>query len=53
MEIVWYRISAGSTVENASIFFSNLNAVVTVSKGLRGVKLCSNRVVQFLTGGAS
>ena len=29
----------------------NLNVLVAVSKGMRAVKLCSNKILQFLTGG--
>jgi len=28
------------------------NALVAVSKGMRAVKLCTNKILQFLTGGA-
>jgi len=31
---------------------SNPNALVSVSKGMWVIKLCTNRVLQFLTGGA-
>jgi len=31
---------------------SNLNALVAVSKGMRAVKLCTSKILQFLTGGA-
>jgi len=30
----------------------NPNALVAVSKGMWAVKLCTNEIVQFLTGGA-
>jgi len=30
---------------------SNPNALVAISKGMRPVKLCSNKILQFLTGG--
>jgi len=28
------------------------NALVAVSKGMQAAKLCTNRILQFLTGGA-
>jgi len=30
----------------------NPNALVAVSNGMRAVKLCTNSILQFLTGGA-
>jgi len=30
----------------------NPNALVAVSKGMRAVKLCSNKILQFLNGAA-
>jgi len=30
-----------------------MNAVVAVSKGIRAVKLCTNKIFQFLAGRAS
>ena len=30
----------------------NQNAMVAVSNGMRAVKLCTNKIIQFLTGGA-
>ena len=30
----------------------NPNALAAVSKSMRAVKLCTNKVIQFLTGGA-
>jgi len=30
---------------------SNPNALAAVSKGMRAVKLCTNKILQFLTGG--
>jgi len=41
---------AGNTVEERLL--SNANELVAISKGLRAVKLCSNKILQFLTGGA-
>ena len=38
------------TVEEYSSVFSN--AVVSVSKSMRAVKLCTNEILQFLTGDA-
>jgi len=31
----------------------NPNALAAVNKGMQTVKLCSNKILQFLTGGAS
>ena len=31
----------------------NPNVLVAISKGMRAVKLCCNKIIQFLTGGAS
>jgi len=31
----------------------DLNALAAVSKGMPAVKLCSNKILQFLTGGAT
>jgi len=31
---------------------SSLNALVAASKGMRAVKLGTNKILQFLTGGA-
>jgi len=33
-----------------SIFFRNRNALAAISKGMRTLKLCSNKILQFLTG---
>jgi len=33
-------------------FFTNPNALVAASKGMRTVKLCTNKTLQFLTGSA-
>jgi len=46
----WYRDSVDNTVEENSSVFSN--ALVSVSKGMRAVKLCTNKILQFVTGGA-
>jgi len=50
----WYTNGASNTVEenSSSSVFPNLNVLVAVSKGMRAVKLCSNKILQFLTGGA-
>jgi len=48
-----YKKCADDTVEEKSVPFSpNLNALVAISKGTRAVKLCINKIIQFLTGGA-
>jgi len=48
-----YKKCADDTVEEKSVTFSpNLNALVAISKGTRAVKLCINKIIQFLTGGA-
>ena len=39
-----------SAVENSSLL-RNPNALVAVSKGMWAVKLCTNKILQFLTGG--
>jgi len=31
---------------------SNLNALVAISNGMWAVKLCTNKILHFLTGGA-
>jgi len=46
----WYRDGAGNTVEENSGVFSSQNVLVAVSKGMWVVKLCSNKILQFLTG---
>jgi len=35
-----------------SIYLSNPNVLVASSKGMWAVKLCTNKILQFLTGGA-
>jgi len=49
-----YGDSVDNTVEeNSSVFsLTNLNVLVAVSKGMWAVKLCINKILQFLTGGA-
>jgi len=49
----WYGDSVDNTVEkNSSRLFHNPNALVAVSKGMWAVKLCANKILQFLTEGA-
>jgi len=50
-----YRDGADNTVEAGELqrFLPNPNALVAVSKGMRAVKLCTNKLLQFLTGGAA
>jgi len=46
----WYGDGAGDTIEeNFSIFF--LIQIGVISKGMWAVKQCSNKILQFLTGG--
>ena len=33
-------------------FLTNLNALVAISIGTRTVKLCSNKILQYITGDA-
>jgi len=44
--------SQDNTVEDHSSILPNPNALVAVSKGMHTVKLCTNKILQFLTGGA-
>ena len=45
--------SVDNTVEKGfRRLFPNPNALVAVGKGMRAVKLCNNKILQFLTGGA-
>ena len=46
-----YGDSLDNTIEENSSVFSlpNLNALVAVSNGMRAVKLCTNRILEFLT----
>jgi len=54
VKLAWYRDSVDNTVEeNFGIFLPNLNALVAVSNSTRAVKLCTNKILQFLTGGVS
>jgi len=43
---------AVSETRTLKCLLHNLNVVVAVSKGMQSVKLCSNKILQFLTGGA-
>jgi len=47
---VQYGDSAGSATEENSSIFSLTNVLVAVSKGMRAVKLSSNKILQLLTG---
>jgi len=47
-----YGDSVDNTVENFSVFSIISNAPVAASKGMRAVKLCTNKILQFLNGGA-
>ena len=45
-----YRDSVGSTAENnSSIFSPNPNALVAVSNSTQAVKLCSTKILKYLT----
>ena len=51
----WLHIRCGDSVdntieENSSV--RNPNALVAVSKRMRAVKLCTDKILQFLTTGA-
>ena len=37
---------------NLQCLLPNPNVLVAVTKGMRAVKLCTNKILQFLTGGA-
>jgi len=43
-------LRCGDSVHNTLL--PNPNVLVAVSKGMRAVKLCTNKILQFLTGGA-
>ena len=47
----WYGDDAGTPLRTLANV-SNLNALVAVSKGMWAVKLCSSKILQFLTEGA-
>jgi len=45
--------SVDNTIEKGfQRLFPNPNVLVAVGKGMRAVKLCNNKILQFLTGGA-
>ena len=46
-----YGNSVGNT-EELQHLLHNPNALVAVSKGMQAVKLCTHKILQFLTGGA-
>jgi len=51
--ILRYGDSVDDTVEeNSSVLPPNANALVAISEGMWAVKLCTNRIICFLTGGA-
>ena len=39
----------GSWLGYCSVFSPNLNTLIGVSKAIQAVKLCSNKMLQFLT----
>jgi len=41
-----------NTIEENSHLLPNLNALDAISKGMQPVKLCSDKFLNFLTGGA-
>ena len=47
-----YGVSVDDTVDELQRILANLNGLVVVSKDMRAVKLCANKILQFLTGGA-
>ena len=51
----WYGDSVDNIVEcrgELQHLLPNPNVLVAVSKGTRAVKLCTNKILRFLTGGA-
>ena len=44
-------MSIGNTVDELQHLLANPNALVAVRKGMWAVNLCSNKILQFLTGG--
>jgi len=47
-----YGDNVGNTIgENSSILSLNQISLVTISCGMRAVKLCYNNILQFLSGG--
>jgi len=48
--VLWrYRDTVSNIVEENSGVFSSPNALVAVGKGMQTVKLCFNKILQFLT----
>ena len=47
-----YGVSVDDTVDELQRILANPNALVVISKDMRAVKLCANKILQFLTGGA-
>jgi len=43
--------SVDNTVGEIQHLLDNPNALVTISKGMQAVKLCTNNILQLLTGG--
>jgi len=53
---VRYGDNVDNTVEQNSIVFSIIGmrwSTSAIYKGMRAVKLCINKILQFLTGGAA
>jgi len=50
-----YGDGTGNTIENSSLLslLPNLKVLAAISKGKQAVKLCFNKVLQFLNVGAS
>jgi len=50
---IWYGDDVCNVVERTLVSSPyNPNALVAISKGMKAVKLCFNKILQFLTGGA-
>jgi len=51
----WERFvkKIGNTVEENSAFFSELIVLISINKGMQSLKLCFNKILKFITGGAS
>ena len=47
-----YGDSADNAVDENSSVFSLIEALVALSKGMRAGRLCTNKILQFLAGGA-
>ena len=50
MEMVF--LLSGTTIDKKYRLLPNLNVLLPISKDMRAVKLYTNKIVQFLTGGA-